>query len=82
MPLNHDMFASKEWIVIPTFYAGGSKKIVVLHNQTSTETAYYRVPPHFFPIAFNGNELIGKNSGSEGDIRLEILEVELPGSNQ
>jgi hypothetical protein len=79
LPLNHNMFASEDWIVIPTFYAGGSEKIVVLYNQTSKETAYCSVPAHFFPVAFDGDELIGKNSGSEGEIRLEILEVELPG---
>jgi len=51
----------------------------VLHNKTSTETENCSVPPHFFPIAFNGIELIGKNSGTEGDIQLEKLELKPPG---
>ena len=79
LPLNHDMFANEEWLVISTFYAGGSEKIVVLYNKTSKETAYCRVPPHFFPVSFNENELIGKNSKSDGDIRLQMLKVKLPG---
>jgi len=77
LPLNHDMISTDDWIVISTFYAGGSDKIVILHNQESRETAYCSVPPHFFPAVFNGRELIGKSSSSEGDIKMELIEIEL-----
>ncbi|PWN06493.1 hypothetical protein [Rhodohalobacter mucosus] len=80
LPLNHDLFATKEWVVISSFYAGSSEKIIVLHNQVSKETVYCSVAPHFFPVSFNGNKLTGKNSSTEDNIRLEVLDLELPGS--
>lgn len=76
LPLHHSLFVEEEWAVITTFYAGGSDGVVMIHNTVSEHTFYAKVPPHFIPFSFNGNELVGINRPSEEEMKLTLIEIE------
>ncbi|REL33516.1 6-bladed beta-propeller [Rhodohalobacter sp. SW132] len=76
LPLHHSFLVEAEWAVITTFYAGSTDGVVIIHNTESDHTHYTKVPSHFTPFSFNGNELFGISRPSEEQVKIMLIEID------
>lgn len=76
LPLHHSFFVEDGLAVITCFYAGSADGIVLFYEIDLDKVAYARVPPHFYPFALNGKELIGINRLSQDQMNIKILTLD------
>lgn len=73
LPLYHSFFVEGGWAVITIFYAGSVDGIVLFYEMDSDKVVFARVPPHYYPFALNGKELIGINRPSQGQVDIKRI---------